>query len=243
MNGPSIQQVDISDEWYNRQRNQVVLGKSFPKVEATAWVAPNAVVVGDVNIYPRANIWFGAVIRADLNHVHIGVNSNIMDRCVITTSREVPTGLPAETVIENYVTIEPYCHIRSARVEYCSLVGSGSILCEGSWVEPFAMVGPGTVVPPARRIPAGELWAGNPAKFVRPLTGTEKKQMEVIAMYHGYWAESFRTEVLPHGTQWREVENFRKKMIDSGNYERTDLQLLKYKMKLEWEAEHLEKVM
>lgn len=242
MNGPSIQQTDVSEEWYMRQRNRLVLGRSFPKIEDSAWIAPNAVVVGDVNIYQKASVWFGSVIRGDLNHVHLGTNAVIMDRCVITTTREVPTGLPAETIIENYVTIEPFCQIRSARVEFCSLVGTRSVLCEGSWVEPFAMLAPGSVLPPARRVPAGELWGGNPAQFIRPLTGTEKKQMEIVALYHGYWAEYFHNETLPHGVQWRAVENWRAKMVAAGKFERTDLQLLKYKKRLEWEAEHLEKV-
>lgn len=85
----------------------------------------------------------------------------------------MPTGLNAATLIGDKVTIEPYAVLRSCRVESKSIIGARSVLCEGSVVESEAIVAPNSVVPPARRIPSGELWGGNPAKFIRKLTAHE----------------------------------------------------------------------
>ena len=87
--------------------------------------------------------------------------------------RAVPTGLNAATLIGDYVTIEPHAVLRSCRVGPKVLVGARSVICEGAIVESETILAPGTVVPPARRIPSGELWGGNPAKFIRKLTGNE----------------------------------------------------------------------
>lgn len=87
--------------------------------------------------------------------------------------RAVPTGLNPATLIGEYVTIEPYAVLRACRVEPRVLIGARSVVCEGAIVESESILAPCSVVPPARRIPSGELWAGNPAKFVRKLTGQE----------------------------------------------------------------------
>lgn len=87
--------------------------------------------------------------------------------------RTSPTGLTAATLIGKYVTIEPNCVLRSTRIEDNCIVGAKSVLCEGSMMEPYSILAPGSVLPPARRVPEGELWAGSPAKFVRKLTKDE----------------------------------------------------------------------
>ena len=90
-----------------------------------------------------------------------------------STRRAVPTGLNAATIIGDYVTVEPYCVLRSCRIEPKVLIGARSVVCEGAIVETESILTPGSVVPPARRIPSGELWGGSPAKFIRKLTGNE----------------------------------------------------------------------
>jgi carbonic anhydrase/acetyltransferase-like protein (isoleucine patch superfamily) len=87
--------------------------------------------------------------------------------------RTSPTGLTAATLVGKYVTVEPQCVLRSCRVEDHCIVGAKSVLCEGSMMEPYSILAPGSVLPPARRVPEGELWAGSPAKFVRKLTKDE----------------------------------------------------------------------
>ena len=87
--------------------------------------------------------------------------------------RTSPTGLSAATVIGKYVTIGQGCLLRSATVEDKVVIGDRSILMEGSLVESNSVLAPGTVLPPGRLIPSGQLWAGNPARYVRDLSKDE----------------------------------------------------------------------
>ncbi len=93
--------------------------------------------------------------------------------------RAVPTGLNAATLIGDYVTVEPYCTLRSCRIEPKVLIGARSVVCEGAIVETESILAPGSVVPPARRIPSGELWGGSPARFIRKLTGNEVRALHL----------------------------------------------------------------
>ncbi len=88
----------------------------------------------------------------------------------------MPTGLNPATLIGSYVTIEPYSVLRSCIVEPKVIIGARSVVCEGAIIETESIIAPGSVVPPARRIPSGELWGGNPIKFLRKLTGHEVRR-------------------------------------------------------------------
>lgn len=92
--------------------------------------------------------------------------------------RAVPTGLNPATLIGSHVTIEPFSVLRACRVEPKVLIGARSVVCEGAIIESEAILAPGSVVPPARRIPSGELWGGNPARFIRKLTSHEVRVCE-----------------------------------------------------------------
>lgn len=88
-------------------------------------------------------------------------------------NRTSPTGLSAATTVGRYVTIGQGCVLRSATVEDEVLIGEKCVLMEGSLVENHSVLAPGTVLPPGRLVPSGQLWAGNPAKYVRDLTKDE----------------------------------------------------------------------
>ena len=96
-----------------------------------------------------------------------------LESVMVLMRRTVPTGLNAATLIGDYVTVEPYCVLRSCRVEPRVLIGARSVVCEGAIIEGDSVLTPGSVVPPARRIPSGQLWGGSPARFIRKLTGNE----------------------------------------------------------------------
>ena len=95
--------------------------------------------------------------------------------------RTSPTGLSAATTVGRYVTIGQGCVLRSATVEDEVLIGAKCVLMEGSLVENHSILAPGSVLPPGRLVPSGQLWAGNPAKFVRNLTKDEVRCFCVTA--------------------------------------------------------------
>ncbi|KXZ46756.1 hypothetical protein GPECTOR_41g721 [Gonium pectorale] len=215
----------------------------IPYYPVDVFVAPNAVVCGDVDIYGGASVFFGAVLRGDLNKIRLGIRSTVLDRAVIHAARAVPTGLNAATLIGDKVTVEPYSVLRSCRVESKCIIGARSVLCEGSVMEYESILAPNSVVPPARRIPSGELWGGNPARFIRKLTAHERDRvLDDVANHYHNLASMFRREAFEHGTAWRDVEAWRQKLVDQGEYQWINFREQKYLMRLQHEAEALEKL-
>ncbi|MED6216642.1 Gamma carbonic anhydrase-like 2, mitochondrial [Stylosanthes scabra] len=197
---------------YRGQRKIIPLGQWLPKVAVDAYVAPNVVLAGQVTVWDGSSVWPGAVLRGDLNKITIGFCSNIQERCVLHAAWSSPTGLPAETSIERYVTVGAYSLLRSCTIEPECIIGQRSILMEGSLVETQSILEAGSVLPPGRRIPSGELWAGNPARFVRTLTHEEIVEIPKLAIAINDLSRDHYSEFLPYSTVYWEVEKFKKSL-------------------------------
>jgi carbonic anhydrase/acetyltransferase-like protein (isoleucine patch superfamily) len=148
-------------------------GKS-PRLDPTAFVAPGAMLIGDIDIGPEASIWYNCVLRADVNHIRIGARSNIQDGCVLHVDSPRPgneAGLP--TIIGEDVLIGHMAMVHGCILHDRAFVGLGAIVMDGCEIEGGAMLAAGALLAPGRRIPAGQLWAGRPAKYVRDLSEEE----------------------------------------------------------------------
>ncbi|KAF5205747.1 Gamma carbonic anhydrase-like 1 protein [Thalictrum thalictroides] len=165
---------------------------------------------GQVTVCDGSSVWNGSVLRGDLNKITIGFCSNVQERSVLHAAWASPTGLPAETSIERFVTIGAYCLLRSCTIEPECIIGQHSILMEGSLVETNSILEAGSVVPPGRRIPTGELWAGNPARYVRSLTHEEILEIPKLAVAINDLSKSYFNEFLPYSTVYLEVEKLKK---------------------------------
>ncbi|KAL2515130.1 Gamma carbonic anhydrase-like 2 [Forsythia ovata] len=211
---PVIRESPDRVKWdYRGQRKLIPLGQWAPKVAVDAYVAPNVVLAGQVVVYDGASVWNGAVLRGDLNKITVGFCSNVQERCVVHAAWSSPTGLPAETLIERYVTVGAYSLLRSCTIEPECIIGQHSILMEGSLVETHSILEAGSVVPPGRRIPSGELWSGNPARFVRTLTHEETLEIPKLAVAINDLSKSYFNEFLPYSTVYLEVEKMKKSNV------------------------------
>ncbi len=143
-----------------------------PRIAADAFIAPNAVIIGDVEIGSKASIWFGCVLRADVNYIRVGARSNIQDGTVVHCESEWPGKQGFATIIGDDVLIGHMVMIHGATLENEAFIGMSSTLLNGTVVEGNAMVAAGALVA-GKRIPRGQLWAGSPAKFMRDLTPEE----------------------------------------------------------------------
>jgi len=143
-------------------------GGVYPRISEKAFVAPGAVVVGDVEIGPDVGIWFGCVIRGDVNHIRIGARTNVQDGTVIHVTRK--TG---PTIIGEGVTIGHSVLLHACQLQDNCFIGMRATIMDDVVVESGAMVAAGALVTPGKRIPAGELWAGSPAKFFRKLSADD----------------------------------------------------------------------
>ncbi|EES06863.1 hypothetical protein BDA96_04G165100 [Sorghum bicolor] len=195
---------------YRGQRQLVPLGQWMPKVAVDAYVAPEAVLAGQVTVHDGASVWSGAVLRGDLNKITLGFCANVQERCVLHAAWAAPTGLPAETLVDRYVTVGAYCLLRSCTIEPECIIGQHSILMEGSLVETNSILEAGSVLPPGRRIPTGELWAGSPARFVRKLTNEEIMEIPKLATAINDLMQSHFSEFLPYSNAYLEVEKLKK---------------------------------
>lgn len=141
---------------------------SDPQIHESAYIAENAVVIGDVTIGKNSSIWYGSVVRGDVNYIRIGDRTNLQDRSVIhVSSQDHPT------ILEDEVTVGHSVTLHGCYVETGSLIGIGSIVLDGVRVGRDSLVAAGSLVTPNTQIPPRSLVMGSPAKVKRPLTDEE----------------------------------------------------------------------
>lgn len=148
----------------------------FPTIHPDAFIAPGAVVIGDVHIGKETSVWFGCVIRGDVNTIRIGERTNIQDGTVIHVTRK--TG---PTTIGSGITIGHKVLIHAATIEDGAFIGMGSSLLDFAVVESGGFLAAGAQLTPGKRVPTGQMWAGNPAKYFRELKVEEIQFIPVSA--------------------------------------------------------------
>lgn len=154
----------------------------FPVLDPSVFVAPGASVIGDVVIGEASSVWFGCVVRGDVHEIRIGARTNIQDGTVVHVSKG-----KFGTYIGDDVLIGHNCTIHACTLESGSFIGMGATILDGAVVEGGAMVAAGALVSPGKRVPRGELWAGNPAKKLRDL---RPEEMEFFIRQCAHYAEN-----------------------------------------------------
>jgi carbonic anhydrase/acetyltransferase-like protein (isoleucine patch superfamily) len=157
-----------------------------PELGQRVYVDPAACVIGDVILGDDVSVWPFTVIRGDVNFIRIGARSNIQDGAVIHVSHDGPHARLGgfATVIGEDVTIGHKAIIHACSIGNAVLVGMGAIVMDGARVGDHAMVGAGAVVPPGKVVGDGELWVGNPARFVRRLTDAQIEGLHYSAGHY-----------------------------------------------------------
>lgn len=137
------------------------LGELVPKIDPTAYISPDAVIIGDVIIGAESSIWPGAVLRGDDGGIFIGERTSIQDGTVVHTTPMFPTRVGNDCVVGHIV------HLEGCVIHDGALVGSGSVVLHNAQVHSGAIVGANAVVPNQMVVPAGSMALGVPAK-IRP---------------------------------------------------------------------------
>lgn len=154
-----------------------------PKIGKDCFLAANAVIVGDVIVGDECSIWFGAVLRGDVNSIRVGNGVNIQDGSVLHTLYE-------KSVIEigDHVSVGHNVVLHGCKVEDYALIGMGAVVMDNAVVGEGAIVAAGSVVLSNTKIGAHELWAGCPAKFVKMVEPEKAKEMniKIAKNYHMY---------------------------------------------------------
>jgi carbonic anhydrase/acetyltransferase-like protein (isoleucine patch superfamily) len=165
--------------------NLISFGGKTPLVDSTAFVAPGAQLIGDVEIGAEASIWYNCVLRGDVNRIRIGARTNIQDGSVIhVDSPKAGDEEGHQTIIGEDVLIGHLAMVHGCVLHDRAFVGLGSIVMDGCEIESNAMLAAGAMLTPGRRIGSGQLWAGRPAKYVRDLRPEELAgQRQGVAHY------------------------------------------------------------
>lgn len=162
-----------------------------PVVAADAWVAPNAVVVGDVRLGARASVWFGAVLRGDVERLTIGAGTNIQDNAVLHADPGKPL------VLGERVTVGHLVMLHGCLVGDEALIGIGAVVLNGARIGARSLVGAGALVTEGKEFPEGSLILGSPAKLVRALTADELARLPESADRYAGRADLYRRTLRP----------------------------------------------
>jgi carbonic anhydrase/acetyltransferase-like protein (isoleucine patch superfamily) len=160
--------------------------KKGPTIHPTAWIVPGATVIGDVTLAEESSVWYGAVLRGDINRVVIGPRSNIQDNAVV----HLDTGYP--TMVGELVTVGHSAIVHACKIDNEVLVGMGAIILDDVEVGARSIIGANALVTLGTKIPPGSLVLGSPGKIRRQLTLDEQNDIARWAWSYVESAKHYR---------------------------------------------------
>ncbi|MFZ3571920.1 MULTISPECIES: gamma carbonic anhydrase family protein [unclassified Streptomyces] len=154
------------------------IGDKEPKVDPEAFVAPTSVVIGDVTLHAGASVWYGAVLRSEVEPITLGADSNIQDNCTV----HVDLGFPA--TIGERVSVGHNAVLHGCTVEDDCLIGMGATVLNGAVIGAGSLVAAQALVPQGMVVPPGSLVAGVPAKVRRELSAEEREMVTLNGTHY-----------------------------------------------------------
>lgn len=146
-----------------------------PQIAPDAFIAPDAVVIGNVRIAAGCGIWFGSVVRGDVHSIEIGENSNVQDHSVLHV-----TGGKFALRIGNNCTLGHRVTVHGCTLKDYAFLGIGATALDGSVIEEFGLLAAGSLLPPGKIVPARMMAMGSPAKVIREITPEEEEMIRNI---------------------------------------------------------------
>ncbi len=160
-----------------------------PQIPASAYIDPDAVIIGEVTIGELSSVWPGVVIRGDVNWIRIGARTNIQDGSVLHVMKDTHP-----LVLGDAVTIGHGVILHGCTIESNVLIGMGSILLNGAKIGSGSIVAAGTLVPEGAVVPPGSLFMGHPGKLRRALTPEDQASIEAYAARYIEYSETYKAE-------------------------------------------------
>ena len=165
----------------------VELGGVRPTIGEEVWLAPTAVLIGDVRVGDRANIWFGAVLRGDSSSITIGAGTAVQDNAVIHCAKDLPTVVGDDVIVGHAAMLE------GCVVEDGAVVGMGAIVLQRARLGAGSMLAAGAVLSERREIGPGMLAAGVPAVEKKPLSGSAQAWTQTAAGEYQHYRRRYLT--------------------------------------------------
>ncbi|MBC3916318.1 gamma carbonic anhydrase family protein [Undibacterium sp. CY18W] len=165
------------------------LGEIAPDIDASAYIADSANIIGKVKIETNASVWFDVTIRGDNELITVGENSNIQEGCILHTDPGYPM------TIGNYVTVGHQAMLHGCTIGEGSLVGIQAVILNGAKIGKNSLVGAGALVTEGKEFPDNSLIIGSPAKAVRTLTEADIAGLRRNADTYVQRGQAFKTQL------------------------------------------------
>ncbi len=160
----------------------------IPNVHKNTFIASSADVIGNVTIGEYSSIWFGAILRSDMNTMTIGKYTNVQDNSTLHNDDGFAVN------IGDYVTIGHNSIIHGCKISNYTLIGMGSTILNGAEIGEYTIIGAGSLVTQGKKIPSGVLCMGTPTKVIRELTKEEKEGLRESAQYYAKLSMKYITK-------------------------------------------------
>jgi len=166
----------------------------YPNIDTAAWIAPGAVVIGDVKIGKDSAVWFGCVVRGDVHRIEIGARSNIQDLSMVhvTHYKKADRSDGHPTIIGDDVTVGHRVMLHGCTVENACLIGMSATILDGAIIGKESIVGAGSLVTKNKVFPPKSLIMGSPAKVVRELTDAEVEELYASAKRYVEFKDGYK---------------------------------------------------
>ena len=160
-----------------------------PQIAASAYIDPQAILIGDIVVGEHSSVWPGVVIRGDVNYIRIGSRTNLQDGSICHVMRDTHP-----LILGDNVTIGHGVVLHGCTIESRCLIGMGSIILNGGKIGTGSIVAAGTLVPEGTDVPPGSLFMGHPGKFRRALTADDQSSIDDYAQRYVEYKDSYRAE-------------------------------------------------
>jgi carbonic anhydrase/acetyltransferase-like protein (isoleucine patch superfamily) len=167
------------------------LGGKRPKVHPDAYIAPTAVLIGDVVVEAGASVWFGAVLRGDEAQITVGQGANVQDNAVLHCAEHLPT------VLEPNASVGHSAQLEGCIVEHDAVVGMGATMLQRSRLGAGSMLAAGAVLQEGMEVPPGHMAAGVPATVKKALDGSSSSWVGTTAKHYQDRAVAYRAKLKP----------------------------------------------
>ena len=165
------------------------IGDQQPQIADSAWIAPNATIIGDVRLGRNVSVWWGATLRGDNDPITIGENTNIQDGSVLHTDEGVPLSIGANVTVGHMVMLHG-CTVGDG-----SLIGIGAILLNRAVVGRDCLIGAGTLIPEGKEIPDRSLVIGAPGRVFRQLSDEDVAKLRDSAAHYVAHSRRYREKL------------------------------------------------
>ena len=170
---------------------QYSLGKRTPKVDDSAYIAPGAHVIGNVNLQQGSSVWFNAVIRGDMDTITVGKDTNIQDGSVLHTDADIPLTLGTGVTVGHKVMLH------GCIIDDYSLIGINAVVLNGAKIGKYCIIGANALITENMEIPDFSLVVGSPGKVVKTLDKNVASKLEASAAHYRDNAQHYLKNLNP----------------------------------------------